>query len=115
MVLSDATRIPRSALARSEHGGRDPPDWCERSDLLSLAPGVRWAEDLAPSHSITSSARASSAGGTASQHLDPMKTLLVSLDRLDQMLRVRIRQNFRIQAGQYGFERLTVDFCDSHA
>src|SRR3954466_2322406 len=61
--MSDATRIPRSALARSEHGGCDPPDWCERSDLLSLAPGVRWAEDLAPSHSITSSARASSIGG----------------------------------------------------
>ena len=66
-------------------------------------------------YSITSSARASSAGGTASQHPDPMKTLSVSLDRLDQMLRVRIRQNFRIQAGQCGFERLPVDFCDSHA
>jgi hypothetical protein len=67
------------------------------------------------SYSITSSARASSAGGTATQHPDPMNTLLVSLDRLDQMLRVRIRQNFRIQAGQCGFERLPVDFCDSHA
>ena len=65
--------------------------------------------------SIISSARASSAGGTASQHPDPMKTLSVFLDRLDQMLRVRIRQNFRIQAGQCGFERLPVDFCDSHA
>jgi hypothetical protein len=72
-------------------------------------------DELAPFHSITSSARASSAGGTASQHPDPMKTLSVSLDRLDQMLRVRIRQNFRIQAGQRGFERLPVDFCDSHA
>jgi hypothetical protein len=67
------------------------------------------------SYSITSSARASSAGGTASQHPDPMKTLSVFLDRLDQMLRVRIRQNFRIQAGQCGLERFPVDFCDSHA
>ena len=45
----------------------------------------------------------------------PMKSLSVSLNRLDQMLRVRIRQNFRIQAGECSFERLTVDFCDSHA
>ena len=45
-------------------------------------------DELPPSHhSITSSARAS---------------------------RVRIRQNFRIQAGQCGFERLPVNFCDSH-
>src|SRR5262245_51616308 len=36
-----------SSLPRSGHGRRDPPDWCERSNLLSLAPGVRRAEDRA--------------------------------------------------------------------
>src|SRR5262245_28075475 len=36
-----------SGLPRPGHGRRDPPDWCERSDLLSLAPGVRRAEDRA--------------------------------------------------------------------
>src|SRR4029077_20673709 len=34
-----------SGLTRPEHGGRNPPDRRERGDVLSVAPGVRWAED----------------------------------------------------------------------
>jgi hypothetical protein len=30
-----------------EQGGRNPPDRRERGDLLSVAAGLRWAEDLA--------------------------------------------------------------------
>ena len=36
-----------SGLAGPEHGGRNPPDRGERGDILSLTPGVRWAEDRA--------------------------------------------------------------------
>src|SRR4030095_1486873 len=34
-----------SGLAGPEHGGLNPPDRGERGDVLSVAPGVRWAED----------------------------------------------------------------------
>jgi len=34
-----------SGLTRPEHGGRNPPDRRERGDVLSVALGVRWAED----------------------------------------------------------------------
>src|SRR2546423_1508602 len=36
-----------SGLTRPEHDGRNPPDRRERGDVLSVAPGVRWAEDRA--------------------------------------------------------------------
>src|SRR5262245_26796070 len=36
-----------SGLAGSEHGGRNPPDRGERGDVLSVAAGVRRAEDRA--------------------------------------------------------------------
>src|SRR5204863_5692198 len=36
-----------SSVTRPEHGGRNPPDRRERGDVLSVAPGVRWAEDRA--------------------------------------------------------------------
>src|SRR2546421_9355487 len=36
-----------SSVARPEHGGRNPTDRRERGDGLSVAPGVRWAEDRA--------------------------------------------------------------------
>src|SRR5262249_7210560 len=36
-----------SGLRGPEHGGRNPPDRRERGDVLSVAPGVRWAEDRA--------------------------------------------------------------------
>ena len=96
-------RSPNRELARI--GQLVPDDFYSRSSVGET--GV--------DHFDGAREQASGAGGTASQHPDPMKTLSVSLDRLDQMLRVRIRQNFRIQAGQCGFERLPVDFCDSHA
>ena len=76
---------------------------------------MRRRDELAPLHSITSSARASSAGGTASQHPDPMKNFIGLFGSPRPDASRRIRQNFRIQAGQCGFERFPVDFCDSHA
>src|SRR5262249_51803425 len=36
-----------SCLAGPEHGGRNPLDRRERGDILSMAPGGRWAEDRA--------------------------------------------------------------------
>src|SRR6185312_12788436 len=36
-----------SSVTRPEHGGRNPPDRRERGDVLSVASGVRWAEDRA--------------------------------------------------------------------
>src|SRR5215472_16351026 len=36
-----------SGLTRPEHGGRIPSDRRKRGDVLSVAPGVRWAEDRA--------------------------------------------------------------------
>ena len=36
-----------SGLAGSGYGGCNPSDWCERGDLLSLAPRIWRAEDRA--------------------------------------------------------------------
>jgi hypothetical protein len=40
-------------------GGRNPPNRGERGDVLSVAPGVWRADELAALHSITSLARSS--------------------------------------------------------
>lgn len=77
-----------SGLPRSEHGRRDPPDWCERSHLLSLTPGVRRAEDReAPEGARTreqpaaqgglrfDAGQAHSAGGRAGKLLSPAPDL----------------------------------------
>jgi hypothetical protein len=32
-------------VSQGQNGGRNPPDRRERGDVLSVAPGVRWAED----------------------------------------------------------------------
>src|SRR4029079_19655776 len=36
-----------SSVTRPEHGGRHPPERRERGDGISVASGVRWAEDRA--------------------------------------------------------------------
>ena len=47
MIYCEAAAGGSSDLAGANHGGRDPPDRGERSDILSVAPGVWRVEDRA--------------------------------------------------------------------
>jgi hypothetical protein len=46
-IVAKLRQVNVLGLTKPEQDGRNPPDRCERGDVLSTGAGVRWAEDRA--------------------------------------------------------------------